>query len=89
MKIILSKIFKIKVVLILVSIMIYIHLYYLFSGNLYTSSKPCVVKNVENIISFIKPKRKLVNYEPDTNIKFGPPVATSTIKYQQIQNDLS
>lgn len=40
---------------------------------------------MEDIISFIKPKQKLINYKPDTKIKFGPPNATSTIKHQQRQ----
>jgi len=45
------------------------------------------VQDLENVISFIKPKQKLVNYKPDTKIKFGPPDATSTVKHNQAQSD--
>jgi len=61
--------------------------YFIISDNLDIVHKSCDVQNLENVISFIKPKRKLLNYNPDTNIKFGPPDATSTIKHKVTQSD--
>lgn len=61
---------------------------FLFLDNLDIVHKSCDAQDLENVISFIKPKRKLVNYKPDTKIKFGPPDATSTIKHKQKQSDL-
>lgn len=37
----------------------------------------------DKVNSFIKPKRRLVNYEPESKIKISPPNATSTIKNRQ------
>lgn len=62
--------------------------YFLFSDNLDIVHKSGDVKDLENVISFIKPKRQLVDYKPETKIKFGPPDATSTIKHKQAQPDL-
>lgn len=60
---------------------------FLLFNNLDIIQKSCDVQDLENVISFIKPKRKLVNYKPDTKIKFGPPDATSTVKHNQAQSD--
>jgi len=62
--------------------------YFLFSDNLDIVHKSSDVQDLENVISFIKPKRKLVDYKPETKIKFGPPDATSTIRHKQAQSDL-
>lgn len=56
--------------------------YFLFSDCLNTD-KYSTINDLENVISFIKPKRMLMNYKTGSNIKFGPPNATSTIKLQQ------
>jgi len=61
---------------------------FLFLNNLDIVHKSCDVQDLENVISFIKPKRKLMDYKPDTKIKFGPPDATSTMKHKQAQSDL-
>lgn len=52
-------------------------------NDLNTAYASGTVQNLENIISFIKSKQTLENYKPDTKMKFGPPNATSTIKYQR------
>lgn len=59
--------------------MVLIDHYFLFLDHLNTDNYS-TIKDLENAISFIKPKRMLVNHELDSNIKFGPPNATSTIK---------
>lgn len=56
---------------------------YFFLYNLDTVIKPCVVKNLENVISFVKPKTSHINYNPDPKVKFGLPNATSTVKPRQ------
>jgi len=60
---------------------------FLIFNNLGIIQKSYDVQDLENVISFIKPKRKLVNYKPDTKIKFGPPDATSTVKHNQEKSD--
>lgn len=61
--------------------------YYLFLDNLDVLHKSGNVQDLENVISFIEPNRKLVKYNPDTKIKFGSPEATSTIKHKQEQHE--
>ncbi|VVC28457.1 Hypothetical protein CINCED_3A000704 [Cinara cedri] len=43
------------------------------------------VQNVENVISFTKPKQELVDYKDDS-VKFGLPIANSTINNLQSQH---
>lgn len=60
---------------------------FLIFNNLDIIQKSYDVEDLENVISFIKPKRKVVIYKPDTKIKFGPPDATSTVKHNQAQSN--
>lgn len=42
-------------------------------------------QNLENVISFTKQKQELVDYKDDA-VKFGLPIANSTINNQQSQH---
>lgn len=63
--------------------------YHFFSEISEKTYKSRGVPNLENEISFIKPNQKVVNLNPDTKIKCGPPKATSTIKQQPITQYIS
>lgn len=54
--------------------------------HLINANETSVIKNIENVISFIKPQQGLINSWEDTKMKIGPPIANSTTKYQQTKN---